>query len=869
MTMGFEFDPSELADLLHRNPCTADYSREDWYRVGMAVKSAGLGFEVWDAWSSTADPRYNQRSCEDTWNSFSGDGVTHRTAFQILKEHGVDISRKRNEEQPRKTARGKNPQAGGGEFGLVRRKKVRPLSFDNIKPPVSAESDGNTTPRGRLVAAANGNLKNNPNAQDRVSAYLAAHIGIAPDVAAGLYGFGFLTSKTIADYPALARVAEPYSHGDWLIMPTEGKPDYFVARAIPNGDYEQWAAWGNAEYKSSPNGCKAKNPKGNRPALTNPGALNGGPVFVVEGIQDEVAIRERGYNATATLGTDYTRRAVEALEGYEGGVIVMFDSDEAGHEASKKLATALGGTCLAFDWGGIPYKDAGEWNGADPHGLTAALEHASRAVPKREGGEQASKRGREDWKRCKAIIPNLEAWLHENLPAEALSFNTATQEVTLTARLPEERPGKDVPRAFDWDNDLSRLDGSMQRDFNKNIAESNIRKAIKNVAHEHAYDPVVEAINTLPAVTYNADGSTTFTETSGETWTQPPLYTEEDLKALGEVEPDGEGGFYIRFNGDSTAREKSFHLPRVAGFVLWHVLKADLTPLTFYSEYIHLSGVIARGLHHGCNYPFALAITGRQGIGKDAYIGATSIDPGKFLHTGDFQNMLSDPMNETAEAAGNLVLSYEEFTASNGKGNVNRLKSFITKQTDTINVKFEKVRTIPRSYVIATSSNDRDLLNDPTGNRRFMVVQCHGCKNLGLGYGYRKLVRLVRGSLAEMLHEWNRYGGEPFEERFNVPGFILAAMETQAKFYSIVDERRELITDWLDQTDKYTVCIEMAAVESKAWTREEWERVKDKEARRVGNIIDDHFGYKRDPNRSELKGYGKRTTWTRKPEYRV
>ena len=61
----------------------------------------------------------------------------------------------------------------------------------------------------------------------------------------------------------------------------------------------------------------------------------------------------------------------------------------------------------------------------------------------------------------------------------------------------------------------------------------------------------------------------------------------------------------------------------------------------------------------------------------------------------------------------------------------------------------------------------------------------------------------------------------------------------------------------------------MAAVESKAWTREEWERVKDKEARRVGNIIDDHFGYKRDPNRSELKGYGKRTTWTRKPEYRV
>ena len=102
-------------------------------------------------------------------------------------------------------------------------------------------------------------------------------------------------------------------------------------------------------------------------------------------------------------------------------------------------------------------------------------------------------------------------------------------------------------------------------------------------------------------------------------------------------------------------------MPRVAGFVLWHVLKADLTPLTFYSECIHLCGVIARGLHHGCNYQFMLALQGNQGIGKDTYIASTSIDPDKFLSSGNTSKAIRTPEDEAVKSAGKLVHNFHEF----------------------------------------------------------------------------------------------------------------------------------------------------------------------------------------------------------------
>ena len=219
-------------------------------------------------------------------------------------------------------------------------------------------------------------------------------------------------------------------------------------------------------------------------------------------------------------------------------------------------------------------------------------------------------------------------------------------------------------------------------------------------------------------------------------------------------------------------------------------------------------------------------------------------------------------------AAGKIVLSYQEIAASNNKGSVNKFKSFISGQADSVNVKYEKVREVPRSYVIASSSNDSDLLNDPTGNRRFFVVDCHGTVNLADGYGYKNLVRLVRGALAEMLGEHSRMGAERFEKRFDIPEFIRRAMKEQAKLFSLVDEVEEKITFWLDEKAPDEVCIEMAAVDSGAYKEEQWARSSREEQRKVSNILSNHQGYKRLPDRKRIRGYGRPTVWVRKQEYR-
>lgn len=861
----------DLVDWLRLNPCDSSYTRDEWVKVGQGIHNEGLPFEVFDEWSSNdirplgkdgTQHGYDPRACRNTWNSFTKDGgVTGSSVIYELKEHGA------------------TPPLQEGTAPAPKRKQQGNNTMIDKAAERSAETEDNTesvkAANLELARAANQNMRDSEAARKLAEPYLMEHVGISVDAAIER-DWGVITPDILKG--ELAQFTKHYKGHSYLCMTGSGEAAYYhVDRLLlPSEEYGgDWLHWGNGEYKTRKL-VKTPNPRNlDKPAIINPEALGAEVVFIVEGLQDQAALQSVGVQAVAMLGTT-NKQTVDALIGSETvkAVVVMLDNDEAGRKGADELRDALAKRnkpFAVFKWGYSPlneqgkprFKDAGEWNAHDPQSLAAAVRTA-----KEEADEAIAEKKNRRWAGQKATTPNLQDWLRKTLDAGTLCFNTATQEVFIEKPLPWDRPNKEVPRPFNWELDNGTVSSEAQRAFNKNVTDGNLRKAIHGVAELHTVDPVAEAIYDLPIVKYNADGSTTFTEKGGESWTVDPLYTEEDLKALGQVRADGKGGYKVRFDGSNPSREEWFPLPRVAGFVLWKVLKADITPLTFFAEYIHTSGVIARGLHHGCNYPFALSITGRQGIGKDAYIGATAIDPNKYLCDGDFTTMLNDRGKETARAAGKLVLSYQEMAASNNKGSVNKFKSFITETIDSINVKYVPVREVPRSYVIASSSNDTDLLNDPTGNRRFFIVDCHGTVNLADGYGYENLVRLVRGALAEMLGEHSRMGVERFEKRFDIPAFIRRAMEEQAKLFSLVDEVEEKITDWLDTCEHDRVCIEMAAVESGAYTPEQWERKSKEEQRNVSNILSNHQGYKRCANRKTIQPYGKRWVWERKLEYR-
>ena len=62
----------------------------------------------------------------------------------------------------------------------------------------------------------------------------------------------------------------------------------------------------------------------------------GKDVVVCEGIFDMMSLKEAGYNACATLGTNFSEERIKLLDSFES-IVIMFDSDEAGLFAAEKF----------------------------------------------------------------------------------------------------------------------------------------------------------------------------------------------------------------------------------------------------------------------------------------------------------------------------------------------------------------------------------------------------------------------------------------------------------------------------------------------------------------------------------------------------
>jgi putative DNA primase/helicase len=73
----------------------ANLPRDEWARVGMAIKSEypdGTGFDLFDAWSASDADRYDKKAVASTWRSIkAGGGVAVATLLHLAKEHGFTL----------------------------------------------------------------------------------------------------------------------------------------------------------------------------------------------------------------------------------------------------------------------------------------------------------------------------------------------------------------------------------------------------------------------------------------------------------------------------------------------------------------------------------------------------------------------------------------------------------------------------------------------------------------------------------------------------------------------------------------------------------------------------------------------------------
>ena len=64
-----------------------DCSYDEWIKIGMALKTEGQPFSVWDDWSSRGR-KYNQREMLGKWEGFRRDDVTGGTIYHIACQYG-------------------------------------------------------------------------------------------------------------------------------------------------------------------------------------------------------------------------------------------------------------------------------------------------------------------------------------------------------------------------------------------------------------------------------------------------------------------------------------------------------------------------------------------------------------------------------------------------------------------------------------------------------------------------------------------------------------------------------------------------------------------------------------------------------------
>lgn len=132
-----------------------------------------------------------------------------------------------------------------------------------------------------------------------------------------------------------------------------------------------------------------------------------------------------------------------------------------------------------------------------------------------------------------------------------------------------------------------------------------------------------------------------------------------------------------------------------------------------------LIGAVLRVLRPGCKHDGVLVLRGPQGVGKSSLLYALSPD------TGWVQESLPDLESKDAQAAlsGRWLVEIAELQAILRKSE-SVAKDFLTRQDDSYRQAYDRRATRhPRSCVFIATTNDIDIIRDPTGARRYWVVE--------------------------------------------------------------------------------------------------------------------------------------------------
>lgn len=140
-----------------------------------------------------------------------------------------------------------------------------------------------------------------------------------------------------------------------------------------------------------------------------------------------------------------------------------------------------------------------------------------------------------------------------------------------------------------------------------------------------------------------------------------------------------------------------------------------------------LMSAVARAYEPGAKVDCTLVLEGEQSIRKSTTFATLVPNPTWFSD----ERLHLDSKDTLQQIQGKWIIEIAELASFKGKAN-EEIKHFLTKKSDDFRMPYAKLnQSFDRQCVFGGTVNDSEYLSDPTGNRRFFPIRCHGLDTLG------------------------------------------------------------------------------------------------------------------------------------------
>lgn len=189
-----------------------------------------------------------------------------------------------------------------------------------------------------------------------------------------------------------------------------------------------------------------------------------------------------------------------------------------------------------------------------------------------------------------------------------------------------------------------------------------------------------------------------------------------------------------------------------------------------------------------------LVFQGPQYLGKTAWF--KSLVPKDLGVIADGLMLKPDDRDSVKQAVSNWLVELGELDATFRKSDIAQLKSFLTRDRDTLRRAYaRRESTFARRTVFFASVNPKEFLHDQTGNRRYWTIECQSL-NHRHGLDMQQVWAQVHHDYAQWLKQ-----GKPQPAPWFLTPEELDQLNDENQNFEVVDPIQERIISKMDWTD--------------------------------------------------------------------